>query len=168
MHQSARSIQGFTLVEVLISILITTVFVSVSLQGVLAAILLQSKAARQAEANNWIQSDLAEVRWQASRAQLAFDKNRCQVTNADQGFADALRDRLAQTDVTGTTSYTAPVQLKRSTTGQEFELARTFSITDSPYQILGIQYQVRPHTSEAAAVANFYSEVIADATFQCE
>jgi Tfp pilus assembly protein PilV len=168
MPQSDRSIQGFTLVEVLVSILITTIFVAVSLQGVLAAILLQTTAARQAEAHNWIQSDLAQVRWQASIAQLAFEPNRCQASTADQGFAAALRDRLAQTNVTGSDPYSAPVQIKRSTTGQEFELSRTLSISDRPHHILGIQYQVRPTVSGAVPIASFDSEVIADAVFQCE
>jgi Tfp pilus assembly protein PilV len=168
MQQSDRSIQGFTLVEVLVSILITTIFVAVSLQGVLAAILLQTKAARQAEAHNWIQSDLAEVRWQASIGQLAFDKNRCPAPTADRGFAAALRDRLAHTTVSGSNPYSAPLQIKRSTTGQEFELSRTLSISDRPHHILGIQYQVRPQASGAVPIASFYSEVIADAVFQCE
>jgi prepilin-type N-terminal cleavage/methylation domain-containing protein len=167
MQQSAHINEGFTLVEVLVSILITTVFVTVSLQGVMAAMLLQSKSFHQAEANNWIQSDLAELRWQASISQLAFDRTRCQANAADRGFADALRDRIAQTDVTGTAPADVPALVRRSSTGQEFVLSRTLFIADSPYSILGIQYQVQPQTG-GAAVASFYSEVMADAVFQCD
>ncbi len=167
MPQSHRSIEGFTLIEVLVSILVATAFVGLSLQGILTATLLQAKALRQTEALNWIQGDLAELRWQASISQLAFDRTRCQASTADRGFADALRDRLAQTDVTGTAPYQVPIQIKRNARGQEFELLRTLSIASSPYHILGIQYQVRPHTSGALPVASFYSEVLADAVFQC-
>ncbi len=167
MQQFNRSNSGFTLVEVLVSILITTVLVALSLQGVLTATLIRSQALRQSEAFNWIQSDLAQSRWQVSRGQLAFDKNRCQASVADQGFADAVRDRLAQTDVTGTEPYQAPIQIKRNANGQEFELSRTFFITSSPFHILGIQYHVRPHASGALPVASLYSEVMADAVFQC-
>ncbi len=167
MQQSARSMQGFTLVEVLVSILITTAFVAISLQGVLAAILLQSQTLQQAEATNWIQNDLAELRWQASISQLAFDRTRCQATTADQGFADAVRDRIAQTNITSSHPYDAPVPIKRSSNGQEFELRRTLSIAGHPFNILGIKYQVQPRTG-GAPLASLYSEVMADAVFQCE
>jgi Tfp pilus assembly protein PilV len=167
MQQSARSIQGFTLVEVLVSILITTAFVAISLQGVLAAMLLQAKTLQQSEATNWMQSDLAELRWQASISQLAFDRTRCQAVTADQGFADAVRDRIAQTNVTGTNPYDVSVVIKRSSSGQEFELRRTLSIANHPFNILGIQYQVQSRTG-GAPIASFYSEVMADAVFQCE
>ena len=151
--------------EVLVSILVATAFVGLSLQGVLTATLLQAKALRQTEALNWIQDDLATVRWQA--AQLAFDRTRCQATTADRGFADALRDRLAQADITSTAPYQEPLQVKRNASGQEFELLRTLSIANHPYHVLGIQYQVRPRTVGALSVASFYSEVLADAVFQC-
>jgi prepilin-type N-terminal cleavage/methylation domain-containing protein len=167
MQQFNRSKAGFTLVEVLVSILMATVLVALSLQGLLTATLIQSQALRQSEAFNWIQSDLAQSRWQASRGQLAFDKNRCQASTADQGFADAVRDRLAQTDVTGTDPYQVPIQIKRNVNGQEFELSRTLSIANRPFHILGIQYQVRPHAAGALPVVSFYSEVMADAVFQC-
>ncbi len=167
MQQSARSIEGFTLIEVLVSILVATAFVGLSLQGVLTATLLQAKALRQTEALSWIQSDLAELRWQANISRLAFDRTRCQAPTADRGFADALRDRIAQINVTGTDPYNLPVQIKRNASGQEFELLRTLSIANSPHHILGIQYQVRPRASGAIPVASFYSEVIADAVFQC-
>ncbi len=153
--------------EVLISILVATAFVGLSLQGVLTATLLQAKAFRQTEALKWIYSDLAELRWQANISQLAFDRTRCQSPTTDRGFADALRDHIAQTNVTGTAPYNLPVQIKRNASGQEFELLRTLSIANSPYHILGIQYQVRPRMSGAIPVASFYSEVMADAVFQC-
>jgi Tfp pilus assembly protein PilV len=167
MPQSARSIEGFTLIEVLVSILVATAFVGLSLQGILTATLLQAKALRRTEALNWIQGDLAELRWQARISQLAFDRARCKAPTADRGFADALRDQIAQTDVTGTAPYNVPVQIKRNASGQEFELLRTLSIASSPYHILSIQYQVRPRQSGAVPVASFYSEVMADAAFQC-
>jgi Tfp pilus assembly protein PilV len=167
MQQSARSIEGFTLIEVLVSVLVATAFVGLSLQGILTATLLQAKALRQAEAAGWIQSNLAELRWQAKISQLAFDRTRCQALTADLGFADALRDRIAQTNVTGIAPYNMPVQIKRNASGQEFELLRTLSMANSPHHILGIQYQVRPRQSGAVPLASLYTEVMADAVFQC-
>ncbi len=167
MQRFDRSITGFTLVEVLVSILIVITLVALSLQGLLTATLIQSQVLRQSEAVNWMQSDLAQSRWQASLNQLPFDKNRCQASTADRGFADALRDQLAQTDVTGIAPYNVPVQIKRNANGQEFELSRTLSIASRPFHILGIQYQVRPRGVKTLPVGNLYGEVIADAVFQC-
>jgi prepilin-type N-terminal cleavage/methylation domain-containing protein len=169
MQRSSLSMQGFTLVEVLVSILITTVFVAVAFQGIMAATLLNAKALQQTEAANWILSDLETLRWQTTDPHLPFQPNRCQTSLADQSFADALRDRIAQTDVVGMAPYQVPAQIKQSVTGQKFDLARTLYLMGSggAHQILGIQYQVQPHDSPSQPILSFYAEVLPDAAFQC-
>lgn len=58
--------QGFTLVEVLVAILITTVFVAVAMQAVVIAAVFKARAKQFSEATNWIQEDVESVRQQAT------------------------------------------------------------------------------------------------------
>lgn len=56
--QIFRVDQGFTLTEVLVSILITTLFVATAMQAVVFAAIMKVKAKQYAEATTWIQQDL--------------------------------------------------------------------------------------------------------------
>jgi prepilin-type N-terminal cleavage/methylation domain-containing protein len=58
--------QGFTLVEVLVAILITTVFVAVAMQAVVIAAVFKARAKQFSEATNWIQEDVESVRQRAT------------------------------------------------------------------------------------------------------
>jgi prepilin-type N-terminal cleavage/methylation domain-containing protein len=58
--------QGFTLVEVLVAILITTIFISVAMQAIVIAAVFKVRARQYSEATNWIQEDLESVRQRAS------------------------------------------------------------------------------------------------------
>lgn len=58
--------QGFTLVEVLVAILITTLFVGVTMQGMVIAAIFKAKAQENAEATTWIQEDLENLKYQAA------------------------------------------------------------------------------------------------------
>lgn len=58
--------QGFTLVEVLVAILITTLFVSIAMQAVVIAAVFKARARQFTEATNWIQKDLETVRQQTA------------------------------------------------------------------------------------------------------
>lgn len=62
--------QGFTLVEVLVAILITTLFVSVTMQGMVIAAIFKAKAQEHAETTTWIQEDLENVKYQAAILQF--------------------------------------------------------------------------------------------------
>jgi prepilin-type N-terminal cleavage/methylation domain-containing protein len=59
--------QGFTLVEVLIAILITTIFISIAMQAMVIAAVFKVRARQVAEATTWIQEDLENVRFQAGK-----------------------------------------------------------------------------------------------------
>ncbi len=61
--------QGFTLVEVLVSILITTTFVATAMQAMVLAAVFKSRAKQYSEATTWIQEDLENVRHTASQLQ---------------------------------------------------------------------------------------------------
>lgn len=63
--------QGFSLVEVLVAILITTFFVSVAMQAIVVAAIFKVKAQEYAEATTWIKEDLeSTVSYQASTIQF--------------------------------------------------------------------------------------------------
>jgi prepilin-type N-terminal cleavage/methylation domain-containing protein len=157
--QSSKTPAGFTLLEVLVSIAITGTFVSLAMQGMGVAAILQARAIQSAEAANWIQADLETLRLQTAAAQLPFNPALCQAQQTDQGFARVLRDRLVSNE-------SSP--LRQSRTGQKFILDRTLSIEPSaPFNILGIRYVVKPQNN-SRSILNFYTEVIPDAAFTCE
>jgi prepilin-type N-terminal cleavage/methylation domain-containing protein len=58
--------QGFTLIEVLIAILITTLFITIAMQAMVIAAVFKARAKQFAEATTWIQQDLEGVRQQAA------------------------------------------------------------------------------------------------------
>jgi hypothetical protein len=167
---------GFTLSEVLLAILLTTIFVAVALQGMVVAMLLKSKALHMAEADRWVQADLEQIRSQLTVTQLPFAPNRlrCHPTSIDLGFADLVRDRLARGNVTGTADYPLATLVATSRTGKTFQIARTVSIPITPEnpdaKILGIQYTVTPTNrgSLEPPIFHIYTEVMADAALQCQ
>lgn len=63
--------QGFTLVEVLVAIVIATIFIGVAMQMTVFAALFKVKAQEYAEATTWIQEDLEnQVKYEADRLQF--------------------------------------------------------------------------------------------------
>lgn len=67
--KSLQQEQGFALVEVLVAILITTLFVAVSMQAMLVAAVLKARAQEFTEATTWIQEDLENVKYSAASLQ---------------------------------------------------------------------------------------------------
>lgn len=61
--------QGFALVEVLVAILVSTIFITVSLQAVVLSAVLKARAKQSSTATTWIQEDLENVRHRASQLQ---------------------------------------------------------------------------------------------------
>jgi prepilin-type N-terminal cleavage/methylation domain-containing protein len=156
---NSKTTKGFTLLEVLVSIALTGTFVSLAMQGMGVASILQARAIQSAEAANWIQADLETLRLQTSTSQLPFNSAFCRALQADQGFAAALRDRLASNE-------SPPI--RQSRTGQKFSLDRTLTIQPiAPFNILGIRYAVTPQNN-SRSILNVYTEVIPDAAFTCE
>ncbi len=167
---------GFTLSEVILAILITTLFVSVGLQGMVVAMLLKSKALHIAEANRWVQADIEQIRSRLTLVQMPITGNRarCRPISADLGFADLVRDNLAGGNVTGVADYRLAAVAATSQTGKTFQIDRIASIPIAPEntqaKILGIEYTVTPSNgvSLEEPILHFYTEVVADAAFQCQ
>jgi len=84
--------QGFTLVEVLVAIIITTLFIAVAMQGMVIAALFKARAQQYTVATNWIQQDLETVKNQAAQfssltQQANANDTSLQVSSVN-GFAD--------------------------------------------------------------------------------
>lgn len=87
--------QGFTLVEVLVAILITTLFVAVAMQSIVIAAIFKAKAQENAEATTWIQEDLENVKSQAAIFQFL---QTTLVANANLG-ASSISINTPNTDI---------------------------------------------------------------------
>lgn len=75
--------QGFTLVEVAVSILVLTIFIGTAMQGLVLSTSFKVRAKQLTEANSWIQQDLEDVK------AVASDVNQVPHTSALL-YADAL------------------------------------------------------------------------------
>jgi type II secretory pathway pseudopilin PulG len=167
---------GFTLSEVILAILIVTIFVTVALQGMVVAMLLKSKSLQLSEANRWVQMDVESIRSQLTATQLPFGTNQylCRPQTADLGFADLTRDNLAEGNVTGTSDYDLTPLITTSITSKTFQIARKLSIPNTPEnadaRILGIEYTVSPTNGATLEqpILHFYTEVMPDAALQCQ
>jgi type II secretory pathway pseudopilin PulG len=175
-NRSEPQEEGFTLSEVLVAILLITTFVAVSMQGLVVAMLLKSKALQVAEANRWVQADLEQVRSQLTLSQLPLSSSysRCDPASIDAGFADLVRDNLAMGNVTGVNDYRLTPVVETSQTGKTFQLARTVTIPATPEntaaKILGVQYTVTPSNGRnlGEPIFQLYIEVMPDAALQCQ
>ncbi|MBW4622963.1 MAG: type II secretion system GspH family protein [Cyanosarcina radialis HA8281-LM2] len=61
-----HSTSGFTLVEVLVGMLMATIFVAVTMQSMVVGSLLKSRARQYSEGTTWIQEDLEKLKYQAA------------------------------------------------------------------------------------------------------
>ncbi len=153
---------GFSLVEILVASCISAIFGCLVFQGIGLASIIQARAIQKAEVAGWVRDDLENLRQQA--ANLAFNKNFCHPTAADNGWAAALARSLG-----GESEHQLPTLNLVSTTGRTFQIVRQTEISATPHNILSLRYQVQPieGTSNLASIYEFYTEVIPDAAFQC-
>ena len=158
--------QGFTLLEVLVSILIATMFLMSSMQGLVLATMFRVKSQQIERANLWMQEDLEQVKFLASTKPTA-DNAKCSASTYDTGYAKALSDDL---------DTLAPTTPDRKILGKTFRLQRTYeSYSGSPtFNVLRINYQVNELDDNGNIVdpndpiAEDYTEVIPNVAFQCQ
>jgi len=125
-HKLPQQEQGFTLVEVLVSILIATVFVATAMQAMVVAALFKAKARQYAEATTWIQEDLESVKNRTARLQ-----NTSLITNR------------SATDTTLEVASTDPNQ-------DGFRVGDTLTVgTDSTNNVIG---SIRTNTNTKALI----------------
>lgn len=142
--------KGFSLPEVLVGIMILTIFIAVAMQAMVSAVAMQVGTDQTTQADDWIQADLESVRFLASR--LPNEPFRCSGT---PGYAKALETALGTT--TNQQTFTAD--------GVSYSLNRSFSTGVDPH-VLVLQYQVRPATG-GNPVTTKRVEVMPNAAFNC-
>ena len=59
------------MIEVLVGILITTLFIGISMQFMVLSSLLKARSQQYSEAMSWIQEDLEDIKYQASKYKLS-------------------------------------------------------------------------------------------------
>jgi prepilin-type N-terminal cleavage/methylation domain-containing protein len=158
-----KPLQGFTLAEVMVGILVIATFVGVAMQTFVAGTSLRVKAQSKSEAMTWIQEDVESIRHQAS--QLGSEPARCTATSVTDGYGDKLRDKVLGID------SAAPIDQQdipyRSSLGNRaYTLTRVMRVREvAPFDVLTLNYSVTE--SDETIAAQLYTEVLPDATFSC-
>lgn len=159
---------GFSLLEVLVGILLATVFTLIGLQASVIAALVRVKALQVSAANNWIREDLEEVKYQATYYYPVNQEALCKATTAADGFAAKFQVHVGGTIVNGvgTTQKTEfvlnkPFIIKRET---RYDYTGAYE----PYNTLKVIYTVAPAESPTSVIAYTQSEIIPEASFDCK
>jgi prepilin-type N-terminal cleavage/methylation domain-containing protein len=162
-----RSLQkrGFTLVEVLVAILISTIFVSIAMQIMVSAAFFRSKAYQYNQAFNWIQQDYETVFSKATEYENSVSpySTKCLATGPASGLAAGFIND-ATIGLGGSSVSVGPTTLS----GKSFMMTRTadYAASDDPYRLVRLTYTVTP-TDGGSTVANIATEVVLYAGFKC-
>lgn len=166
--------KGFSTVEVLVGILLTLIFLGVSMQAMVMATAIKIKAQQDSEATNWIQKDVEYIRGEANDLHKSTDIDeetgavkyttetaKCSASTAATGYAKDLEDTITN-DNPSPLSYTSSIG-KRS-----YRLTRSTSIEDSAPHVLKITYKVfQGNETTGTSVATFYTESTPSVAFSC-
>ena len=174
---SHTSEEGFTLIEVLASIIMATVFVLITSQAIAISALYRIRAQRQSEALQWIQDDFANVKFAAIQALPASN---CSATDPLSGYAATLASTIVDPSVTVNWSVASPNIVEPAnweTTPNITILSRSYSavrtlsfFNDAPYHVMQVSYSIVDITNPnpgTRVLANFYTEVLPDAALAC-
>ncbi|AFY39118.1 hypothetical protein Lepto7376_2866 [[Leptolyngbya] sp. PCC 7376] len=160
--------EGFTLIEVLVGIIMATVFTLVTTQAIAISALYRVKAQRQSEALQWIQQDFEELKFDALTALPGGDCTNGYALALASYFSGDTIAAFPETHIGSVDSFIdAPVLLNKT-----FEVTRTFNAyeTTAPFNVLTVSYSITDPTNPNTAtneIATFYSEVLPDAAFSC-
>jgi prepilin-type N-terminal cleavage/methylation domain-containing protein len=160
-------IKGFSLVEVLVAMMVSCIFVAITMQAIVAAAFFRARAEQFDEGVNWIQEDLESVIKRAGQYETdifprAYSSRCNPATNAEglpAGFMNDTATGLGGAQVTvGTKSFG----------GKSFELRRSadYQSSSDPKLLLKISYQVVPEGG-GKAIATTTTEVLPYAVLRC-
>lgn len=181
-----RSInQGFTTLEILISIIIALAFISVAMQSFVLAMGMKVQAQEKQRANQLIQEDLEKVTTLGSNITQDHD-NKCNPiatptssppkTAYQNGYAYELWEAIDEepqptAHLLKTTDGTESGKKIGSVRQQINDLTDPSPSEDAPYRTLKISFQVRELDSDdeptGDVIAERYVEVIPDVALQC-
>jgi Tfp pilus assembly protein PilE len=170
--------QGFTTLEILISIIIALAFISVAMQSFVLAMGMKVQAQGKQRANQLIQEDLERTNVLASNIAEDHD-DKCNPAAYVDGYANELWDAV---EPVGSTQPTVKLlkMADGTTAGKTFVLTRNHVSgvnSNPPYRTLKINYQVQElddsgnaivdDTGNPIVIAERYVEVIPDVALQC-
>ncbi|MDJ0719199.1 MAG: type II secretion system protein [Prochloraceae cyanobacterium] len=183
--------EGFTLTEVLLSILISTLFVSSSLQLMLASSLMRIKANQRSEATKWIREQIEQVRLTAAtddlsdgtcgeyskalRETLSHKTPKSEVDERELDESEVDERELDESEVIDSGVIDSGVEVNLDTTknvgGQNIWLKRTMTDNGDSLQLAYsavLEDTNSPGSPGNEVIAQFYTEVIANAAFNCQ
>lgn len=156
---------GFTLVEVLVAMLVSSIFVGITMQALVTAAAFRSRADQYDSAVSWIQEDFEAVVNQATQYEsTAFPySSRCGATAAANGIAAGFLSDSAE-GLGGSTATIGP----RTFGDKSYVLNRVgdFDNSPDPLRLLQLTYTVTPEQG-GAPLATVITEVIPHAVFRC-
>jgi prepilin-type N-terminal cleavage/methylation domain-containing protein len=157
---------GFALIEVLVAIMVSSIFVAITMQAIVAAAFFRSRAEQFDEGVNWIQEDLESVMKRAGQYETdifprAYSSKCDAADNANGLPAGFINDAagLGGAEVTvGTKSFG----------GKSFLLKRSanYEASSDPKLLLKISYEVVPEEG-GKAIATTSTEVMPYAVLKC-
>lgn len=156
--------QGFTIIEVLVSMLIIVMFIGIAMHLMVVASIFKARAEQYDRAVVWIQEDLEQtiaIAQQYERNATPYSA-KCSATVASSGLAAGLLND--PTGIGGTPKNFGT----RVFAGTSFTMTRTadYATSFDPFRLLKLNYTVAP-ASGGTAIATISTEVIANATFKC-
>jgi type II secretory pathway pseudopilin PulG len=162
---SRSTLEGFTLIEVLVALMVAMIFITITLQMFVAAAFFRAKGDQYNQAFNWIQEDYEIVFKQASEYESNVEpaSTLCAATTSANGLAANFLSDTTR-GLGGATTTIGP----RTFGGKSFLLTRTGNYANSadPYKLLKLNYTVT-EPNGGAAIANINTEVAIYAGFKC-
>lgn len=181
----SRKEEGFTTLEVLISLFIALAFVAVSMQSLVYAMAMRVQAQEKQRANELIQEDIESFNQLGSDANLA---GTCNATAYAGSYAEELwnaRNFVLATPPTKTIIKKIKSDGSVETGGKQlalraFEISSTANNSTAPHRTLKVGYQVwdwdgANYTNQNGGaltagdepIAETYVEIIPDVALQC-
>ncbi len=154
--------QGFSLLEVLVSMLVASLFVGITMQAIFAAAVFRAKADEYDTAVSWIQEDHEKVIQQAYQYEISVlpHSSHCGASLAANGMAAG----FLTNGLGGQIATIGP----RTMGGKPYVLNRVgdFANSSDPFRLLQLTYTVTPQGG-GPPVATVNTEVIPQAVFNC-
>ena len=100
---------GFVMIEVIVGIVITALFIGISMQFMVLSSLLKGRSQQYSEAMTWIQENLEDLKYQASKYKLSYLSSTAAVVNSSTISLSSAQDFEVNDRIkvgTDTTIYT--------------------------------------------------------------